>query len=143
LARPISSGESSFNREEAVPAYVKMSVPMVLAGVAVMSPGPKDTLLSYLNQTLHVGLSLDAPLWSGIFLIVCGLAIFLIGFIAGLRTDAGRFIAIRHQSFKPLAAELPNEALPQRLSTPRIRYRRQASFTKRCRPKMFDSDARH
>jgi hypothetical protein len=109
-----------FRREEPVSPYIKISGLLIAVGLGLISPGLKDAALSYLNKTFELGLSLDAPLWVGVCLVTIGVIVFLIGFWADFRTDPGRFIAIRHQSFKPLTAQLPNGALPKRLRKSKI-----------------------
>jgi CBASS immunity sensor of nucleotide second messenger signals len=111
---------SPFRRDEPTPSYAKLSIPMVFVGLGLISPGFKDAAVSYLNKTFSLGLSLDAPWWIGIFLVTIGVIVFLVGFLGGLRVAPPRFIAIRHQSFKPLTAQLPNEALPKRLRKSKI-----------------------
>jgi hypothetical protein len=109
-----------FRRDDPVAPYIKISLPMVAVGLALISPGLKDAALSFLNKTFKLGLSLDTPWWIGACLVAIGVIIFIIGFLTDLRTDPGRFIAIRHQSFKPLTAQLPNESLPKRLRKRKI-----------------------
>jgi len=54
-----------FGREQDVPLYGKIALPLVVVSVALMAPGWRDAALSYLNKTYNLGLSLDAPWWVG------------------------------------------------------------------------------
>ena len=54
-----------FGREQDVPLYGKIALPLLVVGVALMAPGWRDAALSYLNETYNLGLSLDAPWWVG------------------------------------------------------------------------------
>ncbi|BAU94106.1 protein of unknown function; putative membrane protein (plasmid) [Methylorubrum extorquens DM4] len=94
---------------------------LVLAGLAVISPGVKDALLALANNTYNLGLSLDAPWWIGLPLVSLGLLLFILGFVTDRSgTNKGQFVAIRHQSFQPLAANLPKEAMPRRMQRRKI-----------------------
>lgn len=51
---------------------------LIIGGIAVVSPGPRDALLAYLNNTWKLGLSLDAPWWIGLLLIGPGIFLFVL-----------------------------------------------------------------
>lgn len=94
---------------------------LIISGLAVISPGIRDALLAYANNTYNLGLSLDAPWWIGLILISIGLLLFVLGFVTDRSgTSKGQFVAIRHQSFQPLAANLPKEAMPRRMQRRKI-----------------------
>lgn len=101
--------------------YRTLGSTIVLVGLAVLSPGIKDALLAYVNNTWKLGLPLDAPWWIGLPVIALGALLFILGFVTD-RAGAikGQFVAIRHQSFQPLAANLPVEALPKRMQRRKI-----------------------
>jgi hypothetical protein len=93
---------------------------LIIGGLAVISPGIRDALLAYANNTYNLGLSLDAPWWIGLILISVGLLLFVLGFVTDRAgTSKGQFVAIRHQ-FQPLAANLPKEAMPRRMQRRKI-----------------------
>lgn len=94
---------------------------VIVVGLAVLSPGISDALLAYANNSLELGLSLDAPWWIGLPLIALGALLFILGFATDRAgTSTGQFLAIRHQSFRPLAPNLPTEALPKRMQRRKI-----------------------
>ncbi|MCJ2011056.1 SAVED domain-containing protein [Methylobacterium sp. J-076] len=96
---------------------------LILGGIAVVSPGFRDALLAYLNNTWKLGLSLDAPWWIGLLLIGPGIILFVLGFIRDRDgTSKGQFVAIRHQSFQPLAANLPSDTLPARMRRRKVQF---------------------
>ena len=101
--------------------YRALGGSIVLAGLAVLSPGVRDALLAYANNTWKLGLSLEAPWWIGLPLIALGALLFILGFVTDRAgTSKGQFLAIRHQSFQPLAPNLPTEALPRRMQRRKI-----------------------
>jgi CBASS immunity sensor of nucleotide second messenger signals len=99
-----------------VPAHVSIALLLIVAGIAVLIPGPKDALMSLANSRLGLGLSLDAPWYIGLPLIAGGVFTYIYG-EHGARGDRNRatvgiFIALRHQSFEPLASRLDITAMP-------------------------------
>ena len=97
-------------------AYRVFGGALILSGIAVVSPGFRDALLAYLNNTRKLGLSLDAPWWIGLILIAPGILLLILSFVTDRDgTNKGQFVAIRHQSFQPLAANLPSNTLPARM----------------------------
>jgi hypothetical protein len=104
-----------FGHEQEMPLHGKIALPLVLVGIALMSPGWRDAALSYVNNTYNLGLTLDTPWWAGACCVVLGVLVFLVGHLTSSRTPAGRFVAIRHQSFQPLTGPLPNDALPTKM----------------------------
>jgi hypothetical protein len=67
-----------------------------------MSPGWRNAVLSYVNRTYGLGLSLDAPWWVGAFFALLGVIVFLVFQVAVSLKSPGRLVAVRHQSFQPL-----------------------------------------
>lgn len=104
-----------FGGEDGIPLHGRIAVPLVLVGAALLSPGWKDAALAYVNKTYSLGLSLDAPWWAGAGCVSFGVIVFVIGQLTSSRKDAGKFVAIRHQSFQPLTAPLPSDALPRKM----------------------------
>ncbi|MCM2443453.1 SAVED domain-containing protein [Agrobacterium vitis] len=96
--------------------YKKSGKLIIVVGLAIIAPGPVDAILSFVNNKLHLGLSLDAPWWIGLVVMVIGVALLVLGYVVDREgTHKGQFVAIRHQSFQPLAGTLPKEALPTRM----------------------------
>lgn len=94
---------------------------LILVGLALLSPGVMDAVIAFLNSALDLGLSLDAPWWIGLPIIFLGFVLFILGFITDHSgSHKGQFVAIRHQSFQPLAGTLPVKALPSRMRRRRI-----------------------
>ncbi len=108
-----------FGREQDVPLHGKIALPLILVGVGLVNPGWKDAALSFLNGIFGLGLSLDAPWWVGAVLIAAGVGVYAVGELRGTE-DAGRFVAVRHQSFQPLTGPLPKDALPLKMRKRRI-----------------------
>jgi hypothetical protein len=101
--------------------YRAIGSSLILAGLVILSPSLSDAILAFLNKVLDLGLSLDAPWWVGLLIILLGAVFFIFGFISdGSETHKGQFVAVRHQSFQPLAGTLPAEALPSRMKRRRI-----------------------
>ncbi|WP_316200857.1 MULTISPECIES: SAVED domain-containing protein [unclassified Bradyrhizobium] len=111
---------SLFGGDEGVPLYGKIALPLLLVGVALLSPGWKDAALAYVNKTNGLGLSLDTPWWVGAGCVFLAVAVFLVGHLTTSRKPAGQFVAIRHQSFQPLTSPLPAEALPLKMRGRRV-----------------------
>jgi hypothetical protein len=110
-------------RDDGFPLHGKIAVPLVICGVALLTPGFRDGALSYLNKKFDLGLTLDVPWWVGLVAIGLGVLAFLVGtFSATSQLAAGRFVAIRHQSFQPLASLLPREALPRKMRQRKIDF---------------------
>ena len=107
-----------------VPGHMKLALPLALAGIAIMSPGIRDALMSFLNNQLQLGLSLDAPWYVGPPAILLGAGIYFYG-EHGARVAAkppGTFIALHHQSFEPTTGRLPDSSIPARLGRRTIRH---------------------
>jgi hypothetical protein len=104
-----------FGQEQEMPLYGRIALPLVLVGLALMSPGWRSAALSYVNGTFGLGLSLDAPWWVGAFFALLGVMVFLVGLVAATLKSPGRFVAVRHQSFQPLTSPLPVDALPRKM----------------------------
>jgi hypothetical protein len=102
-----------FGREQDMPLHGKIALPLVLVGAALIHPGWMDGLLSYLNKTFNLGLSLDTPWWVGGLVIVLGLIVYFAGEQRD-RAGKGRFVAIRHQSFQPLTGPVTKDSLPRK-----------------------------
>ena len=102
--------------------HIALASALVLAGIAIVSPGIKDALVSFLNKQFDLGLSPDTPWYVGLLLIGLGVMVYCYGEY-GIRrsrelstaTPPGTFAALRHQSFEPLAGQLPTDAVPARL----------------------------
>ncbi len=87
-------------REKAT--HVTIALTFVLAGAAIITPGFRDALLSYINKHFGLGLSLDAPWWVGLPLMSAGAGVYLIGeFMArwsekvAAMAPTGTFVAVR------------------------------------------------
>lgn len=112
-----------------VPGYMKLAVPLTVVGIAVVSPGIKDALMSFLNTHYHLGLSLDAPWYVGSLLILSAVAVYVYGEHGARRDRAvaaakppGMFVALHHQSFDPPSGRLPDSRVPARLGHRTIRH---------------------
>lgn len=106
------------NEGDALPGtpYRVTGSAIIFVGLAVLSPGFLDALLALANNSLKLGLSLEAPWWIGLPIIALGALFFILGFATDRAgSSTGQFLAIRHQSFRPLAPNLPAEALPKRM----------------------------
>jgi hypothetical protein len=104
-----------FESKQEMPLHGKIALPLVVVGLALMSPGWRDAALSYVNKTYNLGLSLDAPWWAGGSCALLGVLVFLVGNLTSSGKPAGRFVAIRHQSFRPLTGPLQPDALPPKM----------------------------
>ena len=102
---------------------------LVISGVGLVLPGPKEALVAVANKWASLQLPLDAPWYAGLFLIVAGMGVYVYG-EQGLRRERsiaatappGTFVALHHQSFDPPTALLPAEAVPARLGRRTIRH---------------------
>ena len=54
--------------------HIALASALVLAGIAIVSPGIKDALVSFLNKQFDLGLSPDTPWYVGLLLIGLGVA---------------------------------------------------------------------
>lgn len=111
------------NDEAGLPGnpYRSTASTLILVGLVILSPGFPDAILAFLNNTFELGLSLDAPWWIGLPIISLGAVLFYLGFLSDRKgTHEGQFLAVRHQSFQPLAGALPVAALPIRMKRRRI-----------------------
>ncbi|MGV1912346.1 SAVED domain-containing protein [Agrobacterium vitis] len=112
---------SQFTRRKNDPAlpgdvYRRSGALVIVVALAILSPGILDAILSFTNKQLGLGLSLDAPWWIGLPVMLVGVGLFACGYVVDREgTHKGQFVAIRHQSFQPLAGTLPEEALPARM----------------------------
>jgi hypothetical protein len=100
---------------DGMPLHGKIALPLVLVGAALLSPGWKEAALAYANKSYGLGLPLDAPWWAGAGCVSLGVIVFVIGQLTSSGKAAGQFVAIRHQSFQPLTAPLPPDALPRKM----------------------------
>ncbi|MBC9207085.1 SAVED domain-containing protein [Roseomonas aerophila] len=104
-------------------------VTLVAAGLALMSPGFKDALLSAVNKAFDLGLSLDAPWWTGVPLVAAGVWLLVPLFVRQLR-DARRpdeparaFLALRHVSLDlSLPPKLEEVSIPGWLGRRYLRH---------------------
>jgi len=104
-----------------VKTHETIALVLVLTGVTILSPGFRDAILSFLNKSFSLGLSLDAPWWIGLPVIASGIAVYVFG-ESQIQPPAGIFVAIRHQSFEFLAGRLAKDSLPDRLKQYKIQH---------------------
>ena len=114
-------------RERGIPpAHVTIALAFVLPGAAIICPGIKEALIGYLNKSFALGLSLEAPWYMGLVMMVIGAVIFIYGERRKEKpraaTSAGSFVALRHQSFEPLAGRLAAEDIPSRLRDRTVKH---------------------
>ena len=100
-----------------MPGHMKLALPLAIAGIAILNPGIRDALMSFLNTQLHLGLSLEAPWYMGPPAIMLAAGIYFYG-EHGARAAAkppGTFVALHHESFEPPTRRLPDSGVPARL----------------------------
>jgi hypothetical protein len=122
-------GLSGRPEQKEVPPHIKIALPLVISGIAIMSPGIKDILMSLLNTRLGLGLSLDTPWYAGGVLAIAGIGVYLYGEHGVRRAreiaaaiPPGTFVALHHQSFEPPTGRLPDSGIPGRLGRRTIRH---------------------
>jgi hypothetical protein len=98
----------------------------VLPGAAITTPGVKEAIMGCLNKAFALGLSLDVPWYVGPPMMLIGVGVFIFGEHrkerSGGATSAGSFVALRHQSFEPLAGRLAAEDIPRRLHNRTVKH---------------------
>lgn len=102
---------------------------LVIPGVGLVLPGPKEALVAAANKWASLQLPLDAPWYAGLILIVAGVGVFIYGEHGARRERSiaaakppDTFVALRHQSFDPTTALLQDSAVPARLGRRTIRH---------------------
>ncbi len=104
-----------------VKTHETIALALVLTGAAILSPGFRDAILSFINKSFNLGLSLDAPWWIGLPVIASGIAIYVFG-ESQIQPSTGTFVAIRHQSFDSLVGRLAEDSLSGRLKHYKIQH---------------------
>jgi len=122
-------GRSGGPENRNVPGHMKLAVPLMVGGTAVVSPGIKDALMSFLNTRYHLGLPLDTPWYVGLLLTQSAVVVYFYDEHGARRDRAvaaakppGMFVALHHQSFDPPSRRLPDRAVPTRLGHRTIRH---------------------
>lgn len=117
----VSEGDTSSGKRLAASGAALLAV-----GLAIVSPGLKDAAVAFLNRVLGLGLSLNAPIWLGVVLIILGVVLLLIAFfgrdavLSGLTDISGRgqatqgtLLVIKHTGFKSVVRDLRVDELPK------------------------------
>ena len=102
---------------------------LIAAGLALISPGFKDAVLAALNKAFDLGLSLEAPGWSGWPLVVLGTMfvapLLLRNLRAALRPErpVRAFLALRHMSLDlSVPPKLEDKSVPGWLGRRYLRH---------------------
>jgi SMODS-associated and fused to various effectors sensor domain len=98
--------------------HFEIGFPLVLVGIEIVKPiGLLETFLSVLNKYLRLGIPETLSPVFGVFLILLGLAVILVGEWLRRNTSTRRkFIAFRQQSFQPFTSALTSNDLPDSLT---------------------------